>query len=51
MAFITKKHLSRRTFLKGTGVCMALPLLESMIPAATPFAQTAGAARTRFGAI
>ena len=51
MAFITKKHLSRRTFLKGTGVCLALPLLESMIPAATPLAQTAGAARTRFGAI
>ena len=51
MAFITKKHLSRRTFLRGTGVCLALPLLESMIPAATPFAQTAGAPRTRFGAI
>jgi hypothetical protein len=51
MAFVTKKHLSRRTFLKGAGVTMALPLLESMIPAATPLAQTAGAARTRFGAI
>jgi len=52
MAFITRKHLSRRTFLRGAGVCMALPLLESMIPAATPLAQTAaGASRTRFGAI
>jgi hypothetical protein len=51
MAFITRKHLSRRTFLKGAGVTMALPLLESMIPAATPLAQTAAAGRTRFGAI
>ena len=51
MAFVTKKHLSRRTFLKGAGVTMALPLLESMVPAATPLAQTAAAARTRFGAI
>ena len=51
MAFITKKHLPRRTFLKGAGVTLALPLLESMIPAATPFAQTAASPRTRFGAI
>jgi hypothetical protein len=51
MAFVTKKYLSRRTFLKGAGVTMALPLLESMVPAATPLAQTAAAARTRFGAI
>ena len=33
MAFITKKHLSRRTFLKGAGVVVALPLLDSMVPA------------------
>ena len=33
--FITKKHLSRRTFLRGAGVTLALPLLESMVPAAT----------------
>ena len=52
MAFITKKHLSRRTFLSGAGVTIALPFLESMIPAATPFRQTAAAkTRTRFGAI
>jgi hypothetical protein len=50
MAFITKKHLSRRTFLKGAGVTLSLPLLESMIPAATPLAQAA-ATSTRFGAI
>jgi hypothetical protein len=48
--FITKKHLSRRTFLQGAGVTIALPFLESMVPAATPLRQTA-AAKTRFGAI
>jgi hypothetical protein len=51
MAFITKAHLSRRTFLHGVGVTLALPLLESMIPAATLLGQTAAKARTRFGAI
>ena len=53
MEFITKKHLSRRTFLTGAGVTIALPFLESMVPAATPLRQTAAAAkvRTRFGAI
>ena len=39
--FITKKHLPRRTFLRGMGVTLALPLLDSMIPARTLFAQTA----------
>ena len=36
MTFVTKKHLSRRTFLRGAGVTLALPLLESMVPAQTP---------------
>src|SRR6516164_7052448 len=49
--FITKMHLSRRTFLRGMGVSMALPFLESMVPAATPFAQTAAKAGTRLGCI
>lgn len=39
--FITKKHLSRRTFLKGTGVTVALPLLDSMLPALTAQSKTA----------
>jgi hypothetical protein len=38
--FITKKHLSRRTVLKGAGAAIALPLLDAMNPAATAFAQT-----------
>ena len=50
MAFLTKKHLSRRTFLQGTGVALALPFLESMIPAGSALAQTARRP-TRFGAI
>src|SRR4030095_3918110 len=49
--FITKRHLSRRTFLRGTGVTLALPLLESMVPARTALAQTAAAPKTRLGAI
>src|SRR6185369_8551270 len=31
--FITKKHLRRRTFLKGLGATVALPLLDAMVPA------------------
>ena len=44
--FITKKHLSRRTFLRGAGVTLALPFLESMVPAQTPLAQTAALPKT-----
>src|SRR3990172_7059227 len=46
--FITKRHLSRRTFLQGTGATLALPLLEAMVPAQTALAQTAAAPKTRF---
>jgi hypothetical protein len=46
--FITRRHLPRRTFLKGAGVTLALPLLDAMIPAATALAQTAAAAPPRF---
>ncbi|MGH9217692.1 MAG: DUF1552 domain-containing protein, partial [Vicinamibacterales bacterium] len=33
MEFLTKKHMSRRTVLRGLGVTMALPLLDAMTPA------------------
>jgi hypothetical protein len=46
--FITKKHISRRTVLRGAGATLALPLLESMIPAATALAQTAAQPKPRF---
>jgi len=47
--FITKKHLSRRTVIKGAGVTLALPFLEAMIPAATALAQTAAIPKMRMG--
>jgi len=47
--FITKKHLPRRTFLRGTfGAMMALPFLDAMVPALS--AQTVKRP-FRFGAI
>jgi hypothetical protein len=47
---IRKKHLSRRTFLRGAaGVGIGLPLLDAMIPAAVAQQLTAAAAPTRFG--
>jgi len=49
--FITKKHLSRRTMLRGLGVTMALPLLDSMVPAQTPLHKTAAAPPTRLACI
>jgi len=49
--YITKKHLSRRTVLRGLGVTLALPLLDSMIPAQTPLAKTAAKAAPHMGFI
>jgi len=43
MSFILKKHIDRRTFLQGTGVTLALPLLEAMLPAGAALAQTPAA--------
>jgi hypothetical protein len=49
---ITKKHLSRRTFLRGTfGATMALPFLDAMVPALTAQGRTAAAAPFRFGVV
>src|SRR5262249_49869904 len=47
--YLTKKHLSRRTLLKGAGVAVGLPLLDAMIPAGTALAQTAAAPKLRAG--
>src|SRR5438552_15215944 len=46
--FITRKHIPRRTVLKGAGVTLALPLLDAMVPAATLLAQTAANPKPRF---
>jgi hypothetical protein len=47
-----RKHISRRTVLKGVGASIALPLLDAMNPATTAWAATpAGAAPKRFAFI
>jgi hypothetical protein len=50
--YIAKKHISRRTVLKGIGASIALPLLDAMSPAATAWARTAaGSTPKRFAFI
>src|SRR5207253_6762574 len=46
---ITKMHLPRRTVLRGLGAALALPLLDSMVPALTAIGKTAAAPIRRFG--
>jgi len=46
---ITKMALPRRTFLRGMGATIALPLLDAMIPSMTAFARTAAAPVRRLG--
>lgn len=48
---ITKMFLPRRTFLRGAGTAVALPLLDAMVPASTVLAKTAAAPVTRLGFI
>ena len=49
--FITKIAVPRRTFLRGAGAAVALPLLEAMTPAFVARARTAAIAPKRFGAV
>src|SRR5438093_19091 len=51
MSFITKRQIPRRTFLRGAGVTLALPLLDAMVPASTLLAQTAAAPKIRFAGV
>src|SRR5437879_827508 len=48
---ITKKALPRRTFLRGAGTVLALPLLDAMVPAMTALAATPAAPVRRLGFI
>jgi hypothetical protein len=49
---ITKKHLSRRTFLRGAfGATIALPMLDAMAPALTAQTRTAASTPFRFGTV
>ena len=43
--------LPRRTFLRGMGAAVALPLLDAMVPAMTALAKTAAKPVRRFGAV
>jgi len=49
MNYITRKHLSRRTLLRGLGTTLALPLLDSMVPALRAAKTTAAAPAVRLG--
>ena len=49
--FITKKHLSRRTVLRGMGATVAMPFLDAMVPAQTVLRKTAAQPRTRLACI
>ena len=46
---ITGKHLSRRTLLRGLGVSISLPMLDSMMPAMAAPAKAAGKMPVRLG--
>ncbi|MEE2636416.1 MAG: DUF1552 domain-containing protein [Acidobacteriota bacterium] len=48
---ITKRHLPRRTMLRGLGATVALPFLDGMVPALKPLRATAAQPARRFGAI
>src|SRR3984893_2688895 len=48
---ITRKSLHRRTFLRGVGTALALPLLDSMIPALPAATTNAGKPVVRLGFI
>ena len=49
--FITKKALPRRTFLRGVGATLGLPLLDAMVPSLTALAQTPARPVKRLGFI
>ena len=49
--YLTRMAMPRRTFLRGVGATLALPLLDAMVPAATALAQTPARPIKRFGAV
>ena len=46
---LTKKALPRRTFLRGAGASIALPLLDAMVPSMTAQAKTPASGVRRLG--
>lgn len=51
MTIVTKKHLSRRTMLRGIGTAISLPLLDAMVPALSAQTKTAANPTPRLGCI
>ena len=51
MRIVTKRSLPRRTFLRGAGVALGLPLLDAMVPALSALADTPAAVASRLGFI
>ena len=49
--YLEKKHISRRTVLRGMGATVALPFLDAMVPARTLLAKSAAAGKTRLACI
>src|SRR3954464_2899510 len=49
--YLPKKHISRRTVLRGVGATIALPFLDAMVPARTLLASSAAAGKTRLACI
>ena len=49
--YLTRMAIPRRTFLRGAGATLALPLLDAMVPAATALAQTPARPIKRFGSV
>jgi hypothetical protein len=49
--YLSKLTIPRRTFLRGMGTALALPLLDAMVPALTPTVKTAARPVRRFGAV
>jgi hypothetical protein len=45
--YLTKTHLPRRTFLRGAGVTLALPFLDSMVPALSALGTSPANPKTR----
>ena len=48
---VTRRHLARRTVLRGLGTTLALPLLDAMVPALVAQAKTAAKAKRRLGIV
>ena len=51
MMMISKKAIDRRMVLRGLGASVALPLLDSMVPALSAMSRTAANPTVRFGAV